>query len=93
MLDTCGYFLGYELNNMCYDFYFPLIPNLAELALKIFIFIYLFILFSAALALCCCARAFSSCGERELFFLVLHGLLIVVDSLVTEHRLQAHGLR
>ena len=32
MLYTCGYFLGYELNNMWYDLYFPLIPNLAELA-------------------------------------------------------------
>ena len=31
-------------------------------------------------------RAFSS-GKRELLFIVVHGLLIVVASLVVEHRL------
>ena len=36
----------------------------------------------AALGLCCCARAFSSCGERGLIFIVVCGLLIVVASLV-----------
>ena len=41
----------------------------------------------AALGLCCCARAFSSCGERGLLFLAVPGLLIVVASLVVEHRL------
>ena len=40
---------------------------------------YSFIYFLAALGLCCCARAFSSCSER--------GLLIVVASLIVEHRL------
>ena len=43
--------------------------------------------FLAALGLRCCARAFSSCGEQELLFLVVHGLLIAVASLVAEHRL------
>ena len=30
--------------------------------------------------------AFSSCGERGLLFIVAHGLLIAVASLVAEHR-------
>ena len=41
----------------------------------------------AALGLRCCARAFSSCGERGLIFLEMHGLVIVVASLVAEHGL------
>ena len=49
-----------------------------------FQFIYLFL---AALGLRCCARAFSSCGERGLLFIVVLGLLIVVASLVAEHGL------
>ena len=40
--------------------------------------------FLAALGVRCCARAFSSCGERGLLFLVVHGLLIAVASLVVE---------
>ena len=52
------------------------------------LFIYLFIyLFLAALGLHCCARAFSSCGEQGLPFVAVHGLLIVVASLVAEHGL------
>ena len=47
----------------------------------------------AALGLRCCARAFSSCGERGLLFVVVRGLLIAVASLVVEHRLQARGLQ
>ena len=39
------------------------------------LFIYLFI---AALGLCCCARAFSSCGEQGLLFVVAPRLLIAV---------------
>ena len=46
------------------------------------LFIYLFL---AALGLCCCVWAFSSCGERGLFFVAVHGLLIAVASLVAEH--------
>ena len=54
-----------------------------------FIFIYLFLLFYflAALGLCCCARAFSSCSERGLLFVVVCGLLIAVASLVAKHGL------
>ena len=47
-----------------------------------FIFIYLFL---AALGLRCCVRAFCSCGKQGLLFIVVHGLLIVVASLVVEH--------
>ena len=59
-----------------------------------FIFIYLFLfiylltyLLMATLGLCCCAWAFSSCGERELLFIPVRGLLIAVASLVVEHGL------
>ena len=51
---------------------------------KIYLFIYLFL---AALGLCCCAWAFSSCGERGLLFVAVHGFLIAVTSLVAEHGL------
>ena len=44
-------------------------------------------IFLAALGLRCCVRVFSSCGERGLLFVVVHGLLIMVASLVAEHRL------
>ena len=45
------------------------------------------------LGLCCCVRAFSSCGERGLLYVVVRGLLdvagrgllIAVASLVAEH--------
>ena len=46
----------------------------------------------AALGLRCCVRAFSSCGERGLLLVVVHGLLIAVASLVAEHGLLARGL-
>ena len=48
--------------------------------------------FLVALGLRCCAWAFSSCGERGLLFIAVHGLLIAVASLVVEHGLQACGL-
>ena len=44
-------------------------------------------LFLAALGLHCSAQAFSSCGERGLLFVAVHGLLIAVASLVAEHGL------
>ena len=49
--------------------------------------ILLIYLFLAALGLCCCARAFSSCRERRLLFVVVRGLLIAVASVVEEHGL------
>ena len=48
------------------------------------LFIYLFM---AVLGLRCYAWAFSICGEQGLFFVVVHGLLIVVASVVAEHGL------
>ena len=48
------------------------------------LFVYLFM---AVLGLHCCMRAFSSCGERGLLFVTVHVLLIVVASLIVEHRL------
>ena len=54
------------------------------LFLKINLFIYLFM---SELDLCCCVRAFSSCSERGLLFVVVHRLLIAVASLVVEHGL------
>ena len=51
------------------------------------IFILFYFLFLAALGLCCFAYAFCSCSELGLLFVVLHGLLISVVSLVAEHRL------
>ena len=51
-------------------------------------FFLIYILFLALLGLHCCARAFSSCGERGLLFVAVHGLLIAVASLVVEHGLQ-----
>ena len=45
--------------------------------LKINLFIYLFL---ATWGLHCCAQAFSSCGERELLFVAVRGLLIAVAS-------------
>ena len=52
-------------------------------------FIYLFL----AAGLRCCVRAFSSCGERGLLFIVVRGLLIAVASLVAEHGLQVPRLQ
>ena len=41
----------------------------------------------AVLGLHRCTWAFSSCGERGLLFVAVHGLLIAVASLVVEHGL------
>ena len=43
--------------------------------------------FLAVLGLRCCTQAFSSCGEQGLLFVVVHGLLVAVASLVVEHAL------
>ena len=56
--------------------------------LKINLFIYFWLLWFFV-----AVRAFSSCGERGLLFLAVHGLLIAVASLVAEHGLQARGLQ
>ena len=51
------------------------------------LFIYLFVCLFVNFCLRCCAQAFSICGERGLLFIEVHGLLIVVASLVAEHGL------
>ena len=50
-------------------------------------FFSIYFLFLAVLGLRCCVQASSSCVERGLLFIVVHGLLIVVASLVAEHGL------
>ena len=58
-----------------------------------FMYLYLLIyLFMAVLGLRFCVRAFSSCGKWGPFFIVVHGPLIIVASLVAEHRLQTRRL-
>lgn len=44
-------------------------------------------LFLAVLGLLATARAFSSCGKRGLFLVVVRGLLTLVASLAEEHGL------
>ena len=48
---------------------------------------FLIYLFLVALGLRCCVRAFSSCSKTGLLFVAVCGLLLVVASLVEEHRL------
>ena len=55
--------------------------------------IYFIYLFLSVLGLHCCAQAFSSCDERGLLFVAVHGPLTVVASLVAEHGLQVCGLQ
>ena len=53
----------------------------------IFLLMLILFFFLAVLGLHCCTPAFSSCGERGLLFVAVHGLLIAVASLVAEHGL------
>ena len=73
----------------------PFSPHLLQhlLLVDFYLFIYLFIyLFMAVLGLCFCVRAFSSCGKRGPLFVAVRGPLIIVASLVAEHRLQTRRL-
>ena len=70
------------------DYVSMVIMSFSTFLLKFYLFYFL-----AALGLHCCARAFSSCGEWGLLFVAVHGLLVVVASLVAEHRLYVHGLQ
>ena len=45
------------------------------------------LIYLAALGLHCCLWVFSGCREQELFFTVVHELLVAVASLIVEHRL------
>ena len=58
------------------------LPSLEKCLFKSFLFVF------GCLGLRCCMRAFSTCSERGLLFIVVvHGLLIAVASLVAEHGL------
>ena len=85
---TVGSFTTFYHCKQCFD-----VHMIVYTCLNIYIYIYLINLFLAAWGLRCCVRAFSSCSERGLLFVVVHGLLIVVASLVAEHGLQARGLQ
>ena len=65
--------------------------SLGLASLLLFFFFFFIFLFLAVLGLRCCARAFSSCSERGLLFVAVHGLLIVVASLVAEHGSRCAG--
>ena len=61
---------------------------LSQLRLNSLCFFWVFVFFFlTAFGLRCCVRAFSSCSEQGLLFVVVRGLLIVVASLVAEHGL------
>ena len=69
--------------------HYSLSPPWSSLFLSIifYTFIFFIYLFLAALGIRCCVQAFSSCGKRGLFFIVVCGPLIAVASLVAEHGL------
>ena len=65
--------LYYKFESVCSNIYIYFIN----------LFIYLFYFLAlAVLGFRCCVQAFSSCGEPGLLFVAVHGLLIVVASLV-----------
>ena len=67
--------------------------NAGDVGFFVFFLNYLFIyLFMAVLGLPFCARAFSSCDKRGPLFIMVHGPLTIVTSLVVEHGLQTHRL-
>ena len=75
----------YQLNQL---FQMHSLAHKIQQSILFYFLINLFIYLSlAALGLRCCMRAFSSCGERGLLFVAVHGLLIVVASLVVANGL------
>ena len=76
---TCSVFLCLCL--FCFVFNFIEVQLIYMTCSVLIIFFFL-----AALGLRCCVWAFSSCGERGLLFVAVHGL-IAVASLVAEHGL------
>ena len=83
------------LHYLCYSNTFIMCHLFIYLFIYVFIFnkfIYLYLVL-AVLGLRCCTWAFSSCSERGLLFVVAHGFLIAVASLVAEHGLQARWLQ
>ena len=77
-MSTSSYFILHPGEVIFFLNLFLLIFTFHHYFLCIYLSIYLFM---AALGLHCCMRAFSSCGERGLLFVAVHGLLIVVASL------------
>ena len=71
----------------CFSDFFLKVEKLGIYIQSLYLFIYLIYLSLAVLGLHCCTWAFSSCGEWGLLFVVVHGLLIAVASLVAEHGL------
>ena len=58
---------------ICFVFFLKSLPKISFASFTFFLF-KLINLFLAVLGLCCCMRAFSSCGEQGLLFVVEHGL-------------------
>ena len=89
-IELSASFFGLKVTSeSCGHFSFPLSSKSQQVSrhflfcfFKIYLF-YLF-LFLAVLGLRCCARAFSSCDEQGLLFIVVRRLLIPVASLA-EH--------
>ena len=76
-----------EMLNITSNHYLLLQVGKGQALGSFFFFLNKFIYFLPPLGLRCCMWAFSSCGEQGPLFVVVHGLLIVVASLVAEHRL------
>ena len=79
------------LESSC-GFFFWFFSNIFSALLFFFFFLIFIYLFMAVLGLRFCARAFSSCGKWGPLFIAVCGPLIIVASLVVEHRLQTHRL-
>ena len=67
--------------------YVPSILTLLKVFCNVFFFLYKFIYFWLRWVFVAGRGLFSSCGERGLLFVAVHGLLIAVASLVVEHGL------
>ena len=79
----CRFFPFITLNISCHSLLACIVSAEKNQLIIVFYlnkFIYFIYLFLAALGLCCCERAFSSCSELGLLF-------VVVASLVAEHGL------
>ena len=87
------YFICFEviINDVMWKDFFFLILTHQMPPLFIYLFIFIFI-FMAVLGLRFCARAFSSCGKWGPLFIAVRMPLIIVASLVAEHRLQMRRL-
>ena len=73
-------------------FFFLNNESLWELQFCLLFYLFIYLLFMAVLGLRFCARAFSSCGKWGPLFIAVRGSLIIVASLVAEHRLQTRRL-